>query len=609
MWLCWEFIRLPYSNPAGIVSYLPSIFYNPSNNILRFACAIILPPIACWAYWWLSGTGKKFWDSKKLRVIAGVIVVLLSVLMSVGMGVVQASTNPKNNPAGQESGYVQLDSFHEGEVLGPAVSYQDSDLKPYKDYIFLHGVFQDPGRAVVAFKLFGRSIGAVRAFATILTIITFVLIYLLFLTLFKYDVVKAGLGLSLFGMLLLPTAAIPFLGKYIIGIQLPFRDITTILILISGILGYRFVQQQKRLHAALASGVIGFVCCINFANSTDRAFYGVVIATIWLILIAFISKKQTTIRYILPGFVLGGIIGIPIVGAALKWDFVDFALFLKAISKYKEFLDGIPFTRPEIPVSLLLILTAAGITITGAWLLNAWQSTASTKATFTARIKKLHAPLAKLINEHFIVILLFATSTIFLRSAIGRADLGHFTYSVQWLYVLLIFLFITWLFARANKQQLLICISLIILLFTAGLFIGSVKEIDIAKDAFPINVKDELFVRSDHLEAAKFLKENLREHESFVTLTSEASWYYLVDKPSPVQFPVVWFAFMPDQRQSLAKSIDEHDDIKYIVTNSNWTSNFDYVPVHERLPEVFEVLYDKYEPSEVFGQQTIWERK
>lgn len=609
VWLVWNFVKIPFSNPAGIISLLPSLNYNPTNNLLRFALAIFLPPLACFIYYWLSNSGLKFWNNKKLRLATSVVVVLASLIMCVGMGIVQASTNAKNNPVGHEGKYAQLDSFHEGEALGPAVSYQDSSLKPYKNYVFLHGVFQDPGRAVLAFKLFGRSIGAVRAFATILTIIAFVLIYVLMLTLFKGSVVKSGLALSLFGFLLLPSTTLPFLGKYLIGIQLPFRDITTILILIGAILGYRWVQAGKRLYAGLAAGAVGFVACIGFVNSTDRAIYGLMIATFWLILIAFISRAKIFTRVVLPAFALGGILGLPVVGAALKWDFVDFILFLKAISRYKEFLDGIPFNRPDVPVSLLMLLTAGGITIIGAWLLQAWQSTASSKASLKTRFIKLRTPLAKLINEHFVVILLFATSTVFLRSAVGRADLGHFTYSVQWIYLLLIYLFVAWLYARWGKKQSLIYVSILVLVCACAFFVGSVKKIDLSKDAFPIHVKDESFVRADHMQTAKFIKQNLRGDESFMTFTSEGSWYYLVDKPSPVQFPIVWFAFLPQQRQDLANSIEQNDNIKYIITNNNWTSNFDYVPVNERLPEAYKVLETRYEPVRGFGQQTVWQRK
>lgn len=609
IWLWWEFIQLPFSNPAGIISYLPSIGYNPTNNIVRFVFAILFPPLACLLFWWLNNGGKKFFGSNRLRKIVAGMLIAGSLLLCVGMGIVQNSTNPKNNPVGQESSHAQIDSFHEGEALGPAVSYQDPNLKPYKDYVFVHGVFQDPGRAVLAFKVFGRSIGAVRAMATILTIITFMMVYALLLVLFKGNILKSSFGLSLFGLVLTPTATLPFIGKYIVGIQLPFRDITTIIILISAIFAFRYAAKNHRLYTALASGVIGFMACINFANSMDRAIYGVFIALFWLVLMAFVSKQKMFTRTILPAFTLGGLLGIPVVGMALKWDFIDFIRFIKTISHYKEYLDGMPFTRPEVPISLLLIATSVGITILGAWFLKVWQATKKSKRTFMDRVKLLRSPITNLINQHFVVILLFVTGVLFLRSAIGRADIGHFIYSIQWLYILGIFLFVRWLFDRKTATPLLIYLSILVFVITLGFFMGSVKKIDLARDAFPINVSDDKFVRQDHLQTAQFLRDNLSGDENFVTLTSEASWYYLVNKPSPVQYPIVWFAFMPQQRQSLAASIQNNDNIKYIITNNNWTSTFDYVPVNERLPEVFDILYKQYEPVQGFGQQTVWQRK
>ena len=77
----------------------------------------------------------------------------------------------------------RLNYFHEGETLGTAIDYLNNKV-PYKDSIFAHGVFQDPLRSVIAFKIFGHSIAASRTADSILSIITLLLfstfLYLLF---------------------------------------------------------------------------------------------------------------------------------------------------------------------------------------------------------------------------------------------------------------------------------------------------------------------------------------------------------------------------------------------------------------------------------------------
>ena len=82
------------------------------------------------------------------------------------------------------------DSFHEGESLGTAMSYMAGKV-PYKETIFMHGIFQDPLRSVLAFKLFGKSIGSARTLESILKISSFVLLFILLLKLFQQNYLYA----------------------------------------------------------------------------------------------------------------------------------------------------------------------------------------------------------------------------------------------------------------------------------------------------------------------------------------------------------------------------------------------------------------------------------
>ena len=128
-------------------------------------------------------------------------------------------------------------------------------------------------------------------------------------------------------------------------------------------------------------------------------------------------------------------------------------------------------------------------------------------------------------------------------------------------------------------------------------------------DTFPIHVKDEKFMRTDYIDTANYLKKNLHGNESFATFTSEGAWYYFADKPSPLQYFVIWYAFTAEQRHTLATQLATKSNIKYIVTNNNWTSTFDYIPNEARFPDVYKVFYEHYTPLTGFGQQTVWVRK
>ena len=73
-----------------------------------------------------------------------------------------------------------LDLFHEGERLAPAQAMMDGKV-PYRDVLFVHGFLRDPAVALVAFRLFGVSVAALRTLEQILSplglIATYYLVY------------------------------------------------------------------------------------------------------------------------------------------------------------------------------------------------------------------------------------------------------------------------------------------------------------------------------------------------------------------------------------------------------------------------------------------------
>lgn len=618
VWLIWDWIRLPYHGPAGIISYLPQIGYNPSNNLLRFLLAIWVPPLLCLALWLFLHTD---WWARLQRLRASRyalpgLLITSCVLLCVGMGIGVSSTSPANNPVDVYGGpYDQalLDTFHEGETLGPAISYQQPDLKPYRDFVVVHGVFQDPLRTVIAFKLFGQSIGAARAFAVILTILTFLAYFGLLLILFRGHLLKSVAGLVALALLILAHVTLPWLGTHLYGIQMPFRDIATILFLMAAVVGLRTAQQATR--PRLLGGMslaIGFIVVAGFANSIDRAFYITALAAVWLVLVALVSKPGQFWKPVGLPFGIGLLLGIPVLGLALKWAFGDFLQYLFTMSRFKEYLDGMAFIRPDVAVSAVLLTVAALLTIFGARLLAAFRTTKSkTKVRdWRSLLQQLRAVLAPLARQYGIIILLFFTALFFLRSAIGRAVPDHFIYSVQWLYLLLVYWGIEYGYQVFKKQRAILgFMVVIVLLFGLAFYTGLTKKIDLARDTFPIHTPDKKFMRTDHIQTANWLKNNLHGNEQFMTLTSEGAWYYFVNKPSPSQYPIIWYAFTQPQREVIARELSTKQNIKYVLTNNNWTSNFDFVPNETRFPEVYNVLKERYVPYKGFGQQTIWIRK
>jgi len=322
------------------------------------------------------------------------------------------------------------------------------------------------------------------------------------------------------------------------------------------------------------------------------------------------SFKKPFLKTVLLPYIIGVLIGIPVLGAALKWAFSDFITYVVTITKYKEYLDGIVFTRPGTAITIILLIVGVLITIFGAAIINAIHKPMKKTLSVKNKFNEILFRLRPLVQRHYIAILLFITALFFLRSAIGRALPDHWVYSVQWLYLLLAYVGINYLFKVFKDKEKVISFMVIIFLGSfLLLYASAVKDIDIRKDVFPVHIQDRDFMRTDYIETSQYIKDNLKDDESFVTLTSEASWYYFVGKPSPIQYPVIWYAFTKPQRDIIANQLDSGSKIKYVITNNNWTSNFDYVPNETRFPEVYSVLNSRYVPYVGIGQQTIWIRK
>ncbi len=616
VWLLWDAIKLPYREHTGIISFLPQIGYNPNNNIVRFLLAVLVPPLACLALWLLLNTSLKtrIAQLRATRYALPGILVTGCLLLCVGMGVVQNSTNPANNPPayGEPYDHALVDTFHEGETLGPAISYEHKDLKPYRDFVVVHGVFQDPLRTVIAFKLFGKSIGASRAFAVVLGIAAFVLYFALLAVLFRGHLVKAATGLWILAVLMLPTATLPLVGSYIFGVQFPFRDFATILFLIAAVVGLRAVQAHETNPRKLkaASLTVGFIAIAGFANSIDRALFIAALSVVWLVLVYLTASAKSFAKTVLLPFGIGALIGVPVLGLALKWAFIDFFVYLVTISRYKEYLDGVVFVKPNVAVSIVLLTVAALITVTGAALLRTLRQPVTKRVAFKAKLHAARVALEPLVREHAVTLLLLATALFFLRSAMGRALPDHFIYSVQWLYLLLVYVGLNRIYKSAPKRRTIFSFASILMLgVVLAYYAVRVRHIDLARDTFPIHVSDDKFMRTDYVETARYLKDNLSGNETFVTLTSEAAWYYFADTPSPTKYPVIWYAFTHPERQKIADDLARNKNIKYIVLNNNWTTNFDYVPNETRFPEVYSVLKEQFVPYAGFGQQTVWARK
>jgi hypothetical protein len=156
-WPLHRLIELPFSNPWHVSgSELVQRLYAPGNNIAQFLYLVLVPslvaiPLAIFRALPLPATPDAARPSRPWRwheIALSVVVGLMVVVVAIGISRPASTTVP-------------IDTFHEGEALGPATDLLHGKIA-YRDTLFVHGLGEDPGRAIVAFSIFGRSIAAVR---------------------------------------------------------------------------------------------------------------------------------------------------------------------------------------------------------------------------------------------------------------------------------------------------------------------------------------------------------------------------------------------------------------------------------------------------------------
>jgi len=589
--LLWNRISLPFENPWGVTGLFTLIQYNPANNILRFIVFIISPFFLLSIFYLLSrgrlrestfpAPAAETPAAAQKGVLAFLVLMLFSVIVAL------------NYP--ERGLYERVDTFHEGESLGTAVSHE-AGLVPYKDFIFVHGAYQDPLRSIAAFKLFGRSIGAVRAFENLHELAAFVLLGLMSWRLFAGSFVFAFSALLISAVYIFVEPVPEFMPSLIL-----WRESLAFLFVLAALsLNARMRRGEKGGAGLFAAGFFfSFIPIASFACSIDKAFY--ITATFIALspLLYFFSFRgcRTFLASIAVGAAAGAAVLVAVLGegAGAFFEYV----FLR-LPRYKELMDGLvyPFKTPS--AYLFLVLMAFNLFWIGMRFLREIGARGALGA-------------GAFFRGNLIELTLLLLSIFMMRSALGRADLPHIAYSACFTYLLSLYLLFTGpgirLFARPAFRQAVNrgSAALAALLIAFGIY--RIQSQDLLNRNFPYHVSDSELIPPNYKAAISFLKENLGPNEHFFTMTSEAAWYYFVNRPSPTRFPVVWFAMPRFYQQEIIEDLEEKR-VKYIImSNSNWSNKIDKISSKSRLPIVRDYIYANYTVLGMIDDHEIWVRK
>ncbi|MBK9246668.1 MAG: hypothetical protein IPM69_00770 [Ignavibacteria bacterium] len=583
----WNHIWLPFSNPLHIISAVTEASFNPTNNSLRFAVLLLAPLGVLYILYKVkpsyfaviqSDTQDETTEpvDKSTKRTSIVIVSILSIFC----GII--------SPTFIASG--EFDPFHEGESLAPAVSYQAGQV-PYNDMVFIHGVYQDPLRSVVAFSLFGRSIGAVRTWESIMKLMTWLLLGIFILQLFRwrleYSVIALiilGVFSSIGGMILLP------------------RDFLTLLLLNTfGVISHSIHHSQfSRKSVSGTAVLLGLIPTLGLGFSIDRGVYYVVIVVVILpFLCYYFYRKTNSARLFIRSAILGSLAGILLLGMMLRWNYMGFLTFcFVQVPQYKELMDSYIFPVFNYRFSMSLLLATTIVYYYGWKILK----------EFTLKIP---SALRHFFKHNLDVIVLALLGLLLMRNVLGRADMQHVKYS--WFALILSAIYITFqLFIlpiiRKYPGKIIHTISISICIIFVGFSSYRIVSFHLIGENFPLQRTDDYYIPTHDKATIDYLKNTIQLDEEFLTLTGEGAWYYYLNKPCPVRFNIIQFAMYPEFQREVLRDL-QHKNIKYILySNSHWANRIDGFTNNQRLPEVMKYIHENYHLFKTIDHNQLWIR-
>ncbi len=603
--ILWDKIKLPYSNPWNIIGVLTIIKFNPLNNIIRFLIFLILPSILLILFYFSKIKNKKYLFKNKTnrkqninlrnnsnfsflnRKIIFVLIILFTIIVALNIPTFHSER--------------KFDPFHEGESLGPAMSYMEGCV-PYKDIIFVHGIFQDPLRSVIAFNLFGRSIGASRTLESIMKILAYILLILFLIKLFNGNYLYT---LVVFFVLIL------FMALWVLNLPpltlIVSREVTTFSFLITLLFIYNLINNNKisKIKVIIISYLFSFIPLSSFVYSIDRGFY---LFTTYIILfpiiLYFLIKKKRSVITLIISSSLGLLSAFILIGILLKWNFLEFINFVFVIlPKYKELMDGRIYPIKDIKFSAIICIMSFNMF---------WVIHKILKEIYFGQ--NLFQSVMIFFKKYFIEFSLLILSVFFFRSALGRSDWEHVIYSSSLIYILTIYIFIKYYFhnflIRSYKFRKIFTYTLFIsFILLTIIFIYRINRENLITENFPLTISDSEFIPDNYKKTIEFLKNNLNDEEYFFTMTSEGAWYYFIDKPCPTRFPVVWFALPPFYQEEIVKNLETNNVTFILYRNDSWANRIDGFKSHERLPIVNSYIINNYKFFRFIDDNELWIKK
>lgn len=501
----------------------------------------------------------------------------------------------------------QIDSFHHGEQLSPALEYkQGKEL--YSDLFFLHGAGEDIIVPNLAFGIFNNgepSIGAYLLIYKFIQAITILILFALLAVILRHRLTFLLATTWISGSIYLYAGLGS--GKYIF--------LYLVLLLYYKIL----VTPPKNYMRWVIPLLIGVVSSVGLFYSIE---VGVVLIVINLLVIAgllFTSRNKDGFTfgvrqlrlpkaYIQPLIIIGSALLIQL-SALLLMGPQPYLSFLQQtfsdIPKYQSalFSFGSPSFQGDIysygfwlPILLLplVILMLATLVFT------------QFKRNRTISPSVVYAA----------VLLLACLVT--LRSGVGRPDFFHVATVAMPFFVAAFFIVEEFLQSRVTDKQFnsnftwAPFVFILLLLWPqttwnpGTMIVSKETSKQTVKDILSLPSKpDDAWLSDEQKSVVSYIKQNSTKDDGLFVLTAEPIYYYLTDRSNPSRFYLTWFADPQPFTNELLDALKTNPPKQIIYSGPSQYDNIDGIRIQDRVPEVDAWILKEYPVKIKINNTTI----
>jgi hypothetical protein len=189
--------------------------------------------------------------------------------------------------------------------------------------------------------------------------------------------------------------------------------------------------------------------------------------------------------------------------------------------------------------------------------------------------------------------------------------MAHIKYVAIPTYVLFLYIVFSYYMYPPLKSNNVKCLTVCVVGLSFVSCINILRELHPGGffSSFSTKTRDDQLIPPEYRKTVDFLSKNLKPTETFVTLSSEASWYYFLNKPCPTRFPVVWFAATQDFQRMFVEQIEQQPNIKYVLYQTLYGESTLYgVSMERRCSIVFDYVKENFVPYTVIDGNAIWIR-